>query len=176
MTEQILSHSSNEQHRPWYKEPWLWLVIALPVASVIAGVSTVIIAYRAADDLVVDDYYKVGISINKNIESEQKAKSLGINGRLFFSGEKVQLQLNALSISETILPSKIMLELFHPTLQEKDLRVELTRTGSGLYTASFSNSGVAGRRYLRITPMGNLWNLKQDVQIEIGQPVTVDAR
>lgn len=30
--------------RPWYREPMLWLVIALPAAAVIGCVATVLIA------------------------------------------------------------------------------------------------------------------------------------
>lgn len=171
-----MTDNFSQQQRPWYKEPWLWLVIALPLASVVAGISTVIIAYRSADDMVVDDYYKVGMSINQNIESEQKAKALGLSGKLFFSGEKVQLQLRATNNSDHELPQKLMLELFHPTLEEKDVRVELMQISSNLYSANFNNSDIIGRRYLRITPVGNLWNLKQDVQIQIGQTVNINAQ
>jgi hypothetical protein len=172
---EILRDSSSEQ-RPWFKEPWLWLVILLPVASVVAGISTVIIAYKHADDLVNDDYYKVGIAINQNIESEELATDLGLHGRMFFSGEKVQLQIQAESNSAMLFPEKIMLELFHPTLKRDDISVELKQQSNGLYTAAFNITHLDGKRYLRITPFNQDWILKQEILVRIGEPVNLDVR
>src|SRR3546814_4704889 len=36
--------------RPWYREPMVWLMLALPAAAVVAGLSTVVIAVRASGD------------------------------------------------------------------------------------------------------------------------------
>ena len=37
---------------PWYKEPWTWIVMAPPVAAVLAGLATLWIAAAGADGLV----------------------------------------------------------------------------------------------------------------------------
>jgi len=172
----MLTNNDNQVQRPWHQEPWLWLVIGLPLAAVVAGLSTVFIAYNHADDLVNDNYYKVGMAINQNLEAEQKALSLGLHGQLFFSGERVQLQLQANNPSEHRMPQKLMLELFHPTLKSKDIKIELSREGIGLFGASYKNNNLIGRRYLRITPLRQSWTLKQEVQIEIGQTLNIDVR
>ncbi len=170
------SNSDQIEIRPWYKEPWLLLIIALPLASVIAGISTVIIAHQNADDLVNDDYYKIGIAINQNIEAQQEAISLGLHGRLFFSGERVQLQLKTEQDQQSKMPQKLMIELFHPTLKKQDVRIELSKQGPGLYAANYKNDSVVGRRYLRITPFAQDWSLKQEIEVEIGQTVILNAR
>ncbi|WP_334133983.1 nitrogen fixation protein FixH [Tepidimonas sp.] len=38
--------------RPWYREPYVWLVIGGPLAVVIASVVTVVIAVRHADPVL----------------------------------------------------------------------------------------------------------------------------
>ncbi|UCE32743.1 MAG: hypothetical protein JSW68_07610 [Burkholderiales bacterium] len=40
--------------RSSWREPYLWLVLAAPVVAVIAGLTTVVIAYRGADQIVQD--------------------------------------------------------------------------------------------------------------------------
>ena len=41
--------------RPWYKEPWPWVAIAIPGAAVIMGIITFYLAVSNPDYLVVDD-------------------------------------------------------------------------------------------------------------------------
>ncbi|TAK53620.1 MAG: hypothetical protein EPO25_09960 [Gammaproteobacteria bacterium] len=38
--------------RPWYREPMVWLVIAIPFAAVIGGLVTLGLAIRGGDALV----------------------------------------------------------------------------------------------------------------------------
>ena len=54
--------------RPWYKEPWPWVAIAIPAAAVIMGVITFYLAVSNPDYLVVeDDQYR-------EIKSELRAQ------------------------------------------------------------------------------------------------------
>jgi len=41
--------------RPWYKEPWPWILIALPLITIIASFITLYLAISRPDYLVVDD-------------------------------------------------------------------------------------------------------------------------
>ena len=41
--------------RPWYKEPWPWVAIAIPGAAVIMGFITLYLALSHPDYLVVED-------------------------------------------------------------------------------------------------------------------------
>ena len=53
---------------PWWKYGHLWLVIAGPVVVVIAGFVTLFIAIKTPDPIVVEDYYRQGIEINKTLD------------------------------------------------------------------------------------------------------------
>lgn len=44
-----------ESSRPWYKEPWPWVAIAIPAAAVIMGFITLYLAITRPDYLVVED-------------------------------------------------------------------------------------------------------------------------
>jgi len=47
--------SESVTPRPWYKEPWPWVAIAIPAAAVIMGVITFYLAVSHPDYLVVED-------------------------------------------------------------------------------------------------------------------------
>jgi len=43
------------RHKPWYREPWPWVAIAIPAAAVVMGVTTLILAISNPDPLTVDE-------------------------------------------------------------------------------------------------------------------------
>ena len=55
--------------KPWYREPWPWVAIAIPGAAVIMGMITLYLALTNPDYVVVDD------AEYKEIRSELKAQS-----------------------------------------------------------------------------------------------------
>jgi hypothetical protein len=59
--------------RPWYAEPWVWLIIAIPLTAVIVGMITIYLAVSTSDGLVVDDYYKRGKAINVDLARDRAA-------------------------------------------------------------------------------------------------------
>lgn len=40
--------------RPWWREPYVWLVISGPAAVVVAGIATVVIAVKNPDPVLKD--------------------------------------------------------------------------------------------------------------------------
>ena len=40
--------------KPWYREPWPWILMAGPAVVVVAGIATAVIAIRTADPMVAD--------------------------------------------------------------------------------------------------------------------------
>ena len=66
----MTNHLPREDTEPWYRQFWPWFIIMLPASVVVAGLSTWYIAHRHADDLVVDEYYKSGLAINRQLEKK----------------------------------------------------------------------------------------------------------
>ena len=42
--------NAKTSDRPWYREPLVWLLIALPLAGVVMGTITATMAYQGADE------------------------------------------------------------------------------------------------------------------------------
>lgn len=55
--------TTNTQSIAWYKQFWPWFLIVLPGAVVIASVVTMNIAFKYADQPVVGDYEKHGLTV-----------------------------------------------------------------------------------------------------------------
>jgi hypothetical protein len=55
--------------RPWYREPWPWVLIALALAAVIASMVTLWLALSNPDYLVVDE------GQYRTIEQEMRAQA-----------------------------------------------------------------------------------------------------
>jgi len=61
------SPRSSSPVNNWYREPWPWLIIAGPLAVVIACMATAVIAVRSDDGMVAGDYYKRGLLVNQQL-------------------------------------------------------------------------------------------------------------
>lgn len=47
--------SAAPERKPWYREPWPWVAIAIPAAAVIMGFTTLYLALENPDYLVVEE-------------------------------------------------------------------------------------------------------------------------
>lgn len=100
--------------KPWYREPWPWLLMTGPIIVVIAGCITAWIAYTKGDPLVTDDYYLKGLAAKQTLASSERATALGLAAHIRFSGERLELKLDA-SDAAFVLPQHLRLTLSHPT-------------------------------------------------------------
>jgi len=117
--------------RAWYREPLVWLIIAFPLAAVIGGIATYIIADRTRDGLVVDDYYKKGKEINLVLARDQAAMRLGLAGRIRLDSKSHQVILELHSRSATRLPDTATLSWLHATRSGFDRVQTLRRSSDG---------------------------------------------
>lgn len=73
---------SAQTAQPWWRFPLVWMVIAGPALVVVAGMATVWIAVRTPDPVVVVDYYRRGLEINKTLAAQSpKALLPALQGR-----------------------------------------------------------------------------------------------
>jgi uncharacterized protein len=79
--------------KPWYKEPWPWILMAGPAIVVVASFVTLWLAITSFDGLVEDDYYKQGLAINKTLERDRVAARLKLSGEatLAADGSRVRV-------------------------------------------------------------------------------------
>jgi len=54
--------------RPWYRDPWPWILMSGAAIVVVAGLWTFAIAAATTDTLVTEDSYRKGLRINREID------------------------------------------------------------------------------------------------------------
>ncbi len=153
---------SNLPDKPWYKEFWPWFIIALLATVVSASLITVSIAFRHADDLVVDDYYKVGLAINQRIEHREAAARLGIKLDLKISGQELRLR------TQNIDPStQLSIVLAHPMEADKDFTLALLPGPDGLFFATMPRSISRGWHWAVSAHDPELWLISGVIDAQV---------
>jgi hypothetical protein len=143
---------------PWYREPWPWLVMSGPAIVVVAGVITAVVAFRTSDGLVADDYYKQGLMVNRVMEREARARSLGIAAEVMLNGERDAVRV--IPASNAPLPGALLLMVVHPTRSNSDQTIELRQVSSGLYEARLQPLRLAKWR-ISLEDAAGTWRLKE---------------
>ena len=134
--------------RRWYREPWVWLLISLPMTAVIGSMITIYLAISTSDGLVVDDYYKRGKAINIDLARDATAArhELRADIELDMRNNHVQLLLQG---NIEPLPETLTLSLLHPTQAGYDQVLQLQHTGDAVYSGSVDEVG-RGNWYLQL--------------------------
>lgn len=124
-----------ETKRPYYREPMVWMLISIPLASVIMGIVMISLAVSTSDGLVVDDYYKQGLEINRTLERDARAGALELSARLRFSPGDNRVSLRLSGRSSFQAPDEIKLGFYHATRRGEDQVLSLRRDVQGVYSA-----------------------------------------
>jgi hypothetical protein len=158
--------------KPWYKEPWPWILMAGPAVVIVAGLVTLGLAIRSNDGLVTDDYYKQGLAVNQTMHRDQQAGALGIVGELMRSDENLRLVLTA--NAGTVLPKELTFKLAHPTRAGLDQVVRMNAEGGGMYGGKLAAS-VSGRWHVIVEDGAGQWRLVGDWQADAVEPLRLTA-
>lgn len=165
------------EERPWYREKWVWFLIAIPSASVIFGIFMLTMAMQSDLAMVNDDYYKEGLAINQTLAREHRAEALGLNGTIALDDSSGRLlvtmdstiasESEAGRLGHTSSAPALVLEINHPTRENMDAFIQLYAVDSG--TAGYGRyesvlsaevmRNVSGRRYFSVTDSGNTWRI-----------------
>jgi len=147
---------NDRDERPWYREPWPWLLIAPPAASVVLGAVMWTLAVSTNDGLVVDDYYKQGLAINQVLDREARARTLAMRALVTFNPERTYVRLQL--AGDGPLPARVMLRLAHPTRAGQDQTVELMAIAGGVYEGPLAPP-AAGRWHVLLEDAAASWRL-----------------
>lgn len=159
MNQQALLHST----RPWFREPWVWLLIALPASAVLGGMVTIWIAVDSDDGLVVDEYYKRGLEINKKLDRDKAAVQYDLVAKIQISEGQNNIRINFNSNDNFVSPTSIRLSFLHPTIKGHDQNLVLNSITKGIYEGALP-SLINGNWYLQIE--ADDWRLLEDLFIE----------
>lgn len=164
--------------RPWYREPWPWFIMAGPALVVVAGVITYVLAARTENALVVDNYYKEGLAINRVLDATRNAAVHRYRARVTVApdaGARVVLS------AEGELAPRLRLQFIHPTHGRMDHTVLVDATGQGEYRSLEGGAqavawvGDSPRWYVRLQDEAGSWRLTGEWDVRRGPSVELST-
>lgn len=152
---------SNHGSTAWYREPLVWLVIMIPGAAVLMGAIMLTLAVSTYDGLVVDDYYKKGLQINRSMERDAMAERHELASVVLLGPQGGAIELLLEGNARFEAPKMVNLRLMHATRSGLDLDLRLRRIAPGRYLASRPEL-APGRWHLQLE--ADDWRLKGVVE------------
>ncbi len=165
------------QEKEWYKQFWPWALIFLPGSVVVASAVTIFLAVQGADSLVVDDYYKEAMLINRNFSRVEYARKIELTGNLLIKNNVFQLNISVLKDKIKLAPA-LILKFIHPADAVKDFSINLVQVDDTFLKppAKRNNAKVSGNYisqksekikllsqaawYVSLQPLDKNWQLK----------------
>ncbi|TDK24967.1 nitrogen fixation protein FixH [Luteimonas aestuarii] len=118
-----------QENKPFWKVPMMWLVIGLPLASVVAGLSLLAIAIRSGGaDVVRDDVQRVSQIQTADLGADGRARELRLSAVLRADDGVLQV---IPATGDFDAGATLRLVLAHPTRAIEDIEVELPPADGG---------------------------------------------
>jgi len=145
--------------RPWYKEPMVWLVIAIPLSSVIYGTFFLVVSITTFDGMVVDDYYKVGKQINREFKRDRAALAHGLTAQVLVENKTVTV--TTVSNQDYTEPPVLEINFIYSTRADIDKEIFVEQVSPGIYKGSIPELET-GRWKVQIASddwrlLGSMW-------------------
>jgi len=134
--------------RPWYKEFWPWFLLGILAMAVIMGTTTLVLSITSFDGMVVDNYYKKGLAINRVLEQDKAARELGQRARLRIDDVTGDVTV---TLEGDARPERLRLALLFPTQGGRDRHITLRRLRGGHYSGQLP-SALRYRWYVQLHP------------------------
>lgn len=157
----------QQDTKPWYKQLWPWLLIAIPVLTALKAVHTVVIMQQNSPDLVVDDYYKEGRAINMQLAKYREAALRNLQATIMIAADKAIVRF----AENAVLEGEVHLDFYHPTLAERDFALNAERSGELLYVANLPLSPT-GKWQLVVSDASKEWKLRAELSL----PATTEIK
>ena len=119
----------------WQRNPIVWMIIAIPLSSVLVGMVMLWFAITSYDGLVVDDYSQHGKEINLTLARDSLAVSHGIQARLELLPQSGILKLRLSLTKELPIADTLPLSFIHRTRAGEDISITLQKSANGEYIA-----------------------------------------
>lgn len=159
------------ENKPWYKHPWLWFLIAIPVISVTLSFTMLFVAITHKDSEVEGDWRKNKKAVQENFHRETYASALSISALMTINNQQISIKISSpYTLDTDALPKQLNVVFAHPTNEHKDVRLVLNQQTNGEYQTTNTQT-LTGRYYLDINT--SVWRLKETVEMPLVAPLTV---
>lgn len=155
------SPATNPAIAPWYKQPWLWFLLAPLFAVFIYGTSYAYLSVVTFDGMVKGDYAKTAKHFNQDSSRLDKAATMEMQATIRLDILTGDLRLVVTS-SPTVTSPTLLLDVVHPTMASLDQPITLALRPDGSYYGSL-NKTIDGKRYLHLTGPDNSWRLSSEI-------------
>ncbi|RMJ06010.1 FixH [Marinobacter litoralis] len=165
--------TDNTPVAPWYRQPWFWFLTIFPLASITFGLTMLVVSVNLDTAMVTDDYSKEGRGINMAIARDQKASEMKVSGKLQLANRKATLLLDTKDGPADF--QYLILNLYHPTLEDKDRVIQFNRLADGEYSGQILED-LDGRWYFDLQGPDNDWRVKGEFWLPAEHPITIQAK
>ncbi len=146
---------SERQSKPIWREPVVWIVIGLPLATLIAGAVTIGIALKQPADSRSADVSRIAQIQFEDQAADHLAAEHGLRATLNFNAASGTIELFV--EPEEFADDALMLQLEHPVQAAKDRELPLRREGRH-WVASTAPWGAQAWR-VHLTGDAGRWRL-----------------
>lgn len=160
---------SERSASPW-RNPMVWLMVGFPLAAVVAGTATLIIAIRAGgSDAIADDVHRTAQIQTTELGPDERAATLKLSAVLSVHNTEGVATLELLPATgafvdsasaeyRTLRAQPLRLLLQHPTRADEDRELRLLPTATGWRVEYALDSSHDWR--LLVMPEGGAWRLR----------------
>lgn len=152
--------------KPWYKQLWPWVLIGIPVVTALKAVHTIIVMQQHKPELVIDDYYQAGRTINIQLAKYREAALRNLDANILVAGNRAVIRF----AENAVLGDSIHLDFYHPTLSAQDFAVDAERSGALLYVATLPFT-PEGRWRLTVSDDTQEWRLRANLVLPAEQEI-----
>lgn len=174
-----MNRALGQSGKPWYREPWPWLLMTGPFIVVVAGIITAWLAVTTNDGLVTEDYYKKGLQVTQTIARSERASSLGLAAHLVVTADVLTVRLSSAD-ARFAQPPRLTVTVSHPTRAGLD-QVRVVERKGDRYGAEF-RLPASGHWLVAVEDEAATWRLLGNVvlpasgEVVIGGPAPAPAR
>jgi hypothetical protein len=111
-----------------------------PAIVVVASFFTLYLAVTNADPVVVDNYYKEGLAINRVLARDHVALQRGYRASVMLNGDRSRLRIH---MAGEGLPAELRVRFVHPTRGGLDRDVTARQIQPGFYEAAIELAPAA---------------------------------
>ena len=120
---------ASDRKRPFWKEPMMWVVLGIPLASIVAGVGLVVVSVRSGSaDAVMDKVDRVSQIQTTDLGPDQQARALGLSAVLRIDEGVIEV-IPVTGDFARKAPLRLLLQ--HPAQTAGDIQLELAATDAG---------------------------------------------
>ncbi len=165
-----MTTTGNQPPKPWYREPWPWILMSGPLAVVVASLASAWIAIKSSDGLVSEDYYKQGQEVVETLERSKQAAEMGLKAGIRLTENNVRVHLTGRQANMP-MPSALFMHLSHPTRAGLDQRAKLSLDGQAY--AGEIRLPASGHWLVLIEDEAKTWRMMASVMLPAANEVVI---